>query len=182
MNVTELDIAGCYLIEPLIHEDNRGCFVKTFHSGEYLRHNIGFNCKEEFISISHKGVLRGMHFQLPPAEHDKIVYCLQGTVLDGFVDLRKGSPSYQKSQTIQLTGMDKQILFLPKGIAHGFYATSDEAVMIYKTSSVHNPEQDSGIHWRTCGIEWPTTNAPIVSDRDQQLTDLEFFDSPFSYQ
>lgn len=179
MNFTKLDITGCCLLEPVVHQDDRGDFFKTFHFDAFHRHDIDFDFKEEFVSVSKKGVLRGMHFQIPPSDHDKIVYCIRGTVIDGFVDLRKDSPSYKKSQTVQLTGENKSILFLPRGIAHGFFTISDEAVMIYKTSSVHNQDRDLGIHWRSCGIDWPT-NSPILSERDQQFPDLESFESPFN--
>jgi len=181
MNLKELDIPGCYLIEPVTYFDARGSFTKVFHVEEYLKFKLDFDFKEEYVSISHKNVLRGMHFQLPPSDHDKIVYCLKGTVLDGLVDLRKGSPAYGKSQTVTLTGEGIKVLFLPKGLAHGFYALTDETIMIYKTSSVYDPENDTGIHWKTCGIKWPATS-PILSDRDQGFPDLDKFDSPFSYQ
>lgn len=180
MRFTALDITGCVLVEPLILDDNRGSFAKTYQSSVYLKHHIDFQIHEEFLSISHKNVLRGMHFQLPPFEHDKLVCCLAGTVIDGFVDLRRGSPTYKHSQIVKLTGKGKENLFLPKGVAHGFYTLSDSAVMLYRTSSEHDPRYDSGVHWQTCGINWPISN-PILSERDQRFPELECFESPFYF-
>lgn len=181
MKFSELDIPGCYLIDPFYQEDARGCFMKTFHSGEFQRHGLPLSLKEEFISISRKNVLRGMHFQIPPEDQDKLIYCLNGTVLDGFVDLRRGSPAYKKSQTITLSGRNRKILFLPRGIAHGFFTLSDEATMVYKTSSLHHPRFDTGISWRSCGIQWPSQH-PVLSDRDKGFPDLNAFNSPFRYE
>lgn len=181
MNFRNLAIPGCVLVEPVTHTDARGSFTKTYHAGEFVRSGLHIDFREEFVSVSHKNVLRGMHFQLPPSDHDKMVCCLKGTVLDGFVDLRKGSPAFGKSQTVTLSGENVAILFLPSGIAHGFYTLTDQAIMLYKTSSVHDPDKDAGIHWKSCGIDWPTTS-PIVSLRDQGFPALDAFNSPFCFK
>lgn len=181
MKFTELKFPGCYLIEPFCHKDKRGEFIKTFHNIDYNSHGLELSVKEEFISVSKKEVLRGMHFQLPPAAQNKLVYCLKGEVLDGFIDLRIGSPTYKRCLTVNLSDSNRNILFLPEGIAHGFLTLSHEAVMIYKTSTVHYPEYDAGIFWKGCGIDWPTEN-PTLSERDECFPVLNEFESPFSYE
>ncbi len=181
MEFSELKIPGCYIITPLCHEDTRGRFFKTYHDPYYKAHGLPSSFKEEFVSISQRNVLRGMHFQLPPAAQNKLVYCLKGSVLDGFVDLRKGSPTYKQNLTVTLSSKNQKILFLPKGMAHGFFTLSREAIMVYKTSTVHSPQYDTGISWQRCGIDWPSEN-PILSDRDRTFPDLNSFESPFNYK
>jgi dTDP-4-dehydrorhamnose 3,5-epimerase len=134
--------------------------------------------KEEYYSISHKGVLRGLHFQLPPAEHEKIVYCPFGRVLDAVVDLRKNSATYGEYALIELSGEKGNMLYIPKGMAHGFYTCSDQAIMMYKVTSMYSPEEDSGILWNSAGIPWPNEN-PILSNRDKNLKPFKFFMTPF---
>ncbi len=103
MRVEQTSIPGCYQLFPLVNKDNRGSFVKSFHKDVFAKHGLVTEFAEEYYSISHKGVLRGMHFQTPPHEHFKVLYCLAGKVLDAIVDLRVGSPAYQKSETIELS-------------------------------------------------------------------------------
>lgn len=180
MKFTELALPGCFSIEPFCHRDARGIFLKTFQDHEYNEHGLDFWFREEFISVSHKKVLRGMHFQVPPAAHDKIVCCLKGEVFDAFVDLRQGSPTYRQSLALNLSERTHRILYLPAGIAHGFLTLSREAIMVYKTSTMHDPVCDTGIFWRGCGIEWPIDD-PILSDRDRCFPRLNDFTSPFYY-
>lgn len=178
MNITELNLSGCYLIESPVFNDTRGQFIKTFHKNIFSKNGINIELAEEFYSSSKKNVLRGMHFQLPPSDHDKLVYCIKGRVLDVFLDIRKKSPTFGESIGIELSGENARSLFLPKGIAHGFLSLEDDSVMIYKTSTVHNPIKDCGILWNSFGFKWPDEN-PIISDRDTKHILLENFNSPF---
>lgn len=178
MIITELDIPGCFLIESKKFEDNRGSFLKTYHRDIYQQIGIYFEFAEEFYSISHKNVLRGMHFQVPPADHAKVVYCPCGAVNDVFLDIRKKSKTYGQFMSIELTADNGRILFLPNGIAHGFLSMADNSLMVYKTSSVHSPLLDSGIRWDSFGFDWKTKK-PIISARDSNFVDFSQFDSPF---
>ena len=178
MEFIELDIVGCYLIKPKVFNDERGQFVKTLHHDHFEAHGIGPDFKEEYFSVSKKGVLRGMHFQLPPHEHSKLVYCISGKVEDAFIDLRKQSPTFMKSQKLILDSNSYQILYLPKGIAHGFNTLTENATMVYKTSTVHNSYSDSGILWNSCVIDWKNKK-PVLSDRDRSFQHLRDFESPF---
>lgn len=178
MNFKKLNIEGCYLIELNQFKDNRGTFIKTFHSDEFSKNNINLDMHEEFYSISAKNVIRGMHFQIPPFDHDKFVYCAHGAVLDVIVDIRKNSNTFGQFYHVELNDENNLALWIPKGIAHGFLSLADNSLMFYKTSSVHNPACDSGIKWNSFGFEWPVENV-IISEKDSKLCIFSEFDSPF---
>lgn len=180
MRVEQTFILGCYQIFPEVKKDNRGNFVKTFHKGIFEKYGLVTEFAEEYYSVSHKGVLRGMHFQTPPHEHFKLVYCLAGTVLDAIVDLREGSPTYKKFATFELSAEQGNLLYIAPGIAHGFYALTDDAIMQYKVSTVYAPEHDGGIRWNSTGVDWPNS-APIISDRDCTFPSIADFQSPFRF-
>lgn len=178
MDIIELDIDGCYLIESKKFNDNRGGFLKTYHQIIYHQHGIKFDFAEEFYSLSHKDVIRGMHFQKPPTAHDKLVYCAVGAVNDVFLDIRKSSKTYGQFKKIELTSDNGRVLFIPKGIAHGFVSLTDNALMVYKTSTVHSPVNDAGIRWDSFGFDW-MVEKPIISERDKNLPKLYDFETPF---
>ena len=178
MEIVELDIGGCYLIKPRILNDERGCFVKTMNKDVFTKHGLCGDFEEEYFSLSYKNVLRGMHFQKPPSDHAKLVYCIEGAVIDAFVDLRRESVTFGQHQKLKLDSNSKNILYLPAGIAHGFYTVSDIAVMIYKTSTCYDAKNDDGILWSECGIEWEDEK-PIVSKRDTSFKPLADYMSPF---
>ena len=177
MEILKELLPGCFLLQPNRFEDSRGSFVKTYHEGLCKTLGVNLEIREEFYSVSRKNVIRGMHFQLPPHEHDKLVYCTRGAVMDVLLDLRKG-PGYGKVVSAELSGENAHLVFIPKGIAHGFAALTDEALMLYKTSTVHAPESDCGIRWDSFGFDWGIAE-PIISTRDQQHSVLADFVSPF---
>ena len=173
-------IPGALLIEPNTFVDNRGEFVKVFHDAEFRQNGIPFHPTEEFFSISHRSVIRGMHFQLPPFAHDKLVYCLSGRILDVIVDLRKGSPTYGRHFSCELTSSNRWMLFIPVGLAHGFLCLDDASLVMYSVTTTHNPVHDCGIRWDSFGMKWPCVD-PIVSARDKSFKELGCFDSPFIF-
>lgn len=173
----ETGLAGCYEILPRRISDARGIFIKTFHAPAFRELGLEAGFVEEYYTTSRHGVLRGLHFQIPPADHAKLVYCIAGSVLDAVVDLRTDSGSYGKHVTLELSDSRHNILFIPRGFAHGFFALSD-CTMVYKVTSVHSPEHDRGIRWDSAGIAWPGIE-PIVSDRDRTFARLAEFESPF---
>lgn len=181
MKIEETVISGCYIIKPEVLKDNRGTFVKTLHEEIYKKHGLQSDFAEEYFSESTKGVLRGLHFHLPPHDHVKMVYCVKGNIFDAIVDLRNGSPTFGKYTTFELDSQSVSILYLDKGIAHGFYVLSNSAIVIYKVSSVYAPEYDYGILWNSVEIPWPNTN-PVLSERDKQLPAMQDFSSPFHYK
>ncbi|MFE4105276.1 dTDP-4-dehydrorhamnose 3,5-epimerase [Almyronema epifaneia] len=180
MDIKPTPIPGCYEIHPRIFTDQRGSFVKTFHQDIFRQHGLETHFAEEYYSHSRQNVLRGLHFQLPPQDHVKLVYCTAGEVLDAVVDLRLGSPTYGQFATFSLSAENAIALYMPKGLAHGFYAVSEQATMLYRVSTVYSPEHDAGIRWDSAGIPWPSA-VPILSSRDQTFPTLADFASPFVF-
>ncbi|TWU63392.1 dTDP-4-dehydrorhamnose 3,5-epimerase [Crateriforma conspicua] len=180
MEFTELSLPGVYLIDGFQHVDQRGEFVKTFHHPLFEQRGLSFKVREEFFSISGKHVLRGMHFQLPPHDHHKLVYCIAGRVLDVVLDLRMGSEHYGKHLSVELSGKRRQMLWIPKGLAHGFLSLAEDSCLIYKTDREHHPESDAGIRWDSFGMSWPCDESSVsLSPRDQMHPTLDEFSSPF---
>jgi len=179
MQFIETKIPGCYEIIPKIFSDERGKFVKIFQENLFLEKNLETKFVEDFYSISQQKVLRGMHFQLPPYDHVKLVHCIDGKVLDVVIDLRLGSPVYGIPVQFILSSEKSNVLYIPNGIAHGFYTISKSATVIYKTSAVYNESCDSGILWSSFSI-WPDIN-PIISKKDSFLLHLSDFKTPFRF-
>ena len=181
IEVEESRIPGLLRLHPVVHFDDRGAFVKMYHEDWFADIGIPTVWPERFYSRSHCGVIRGLHFQNPPAEHEKLVYCAHGAVLDVVVDLRVGSPTYGEFELFHLDDESWNMVFAPKGMAHGFASLSDETVMAYATSTVHDPTRDTGIRWDSVSIPWPFEK-PIVSSRDAALPAFADYVSVFSYE
>lgn len=179
-DVRPTQIPGCYEIQPRVVDDARGRFVKVFHRHAFAELGLEVNFAEEYYSVSRQEVIRGMHFQTPPMDHAKMVYCVQGDVFDAVVDLRLGSPSYGQTATFKLSAETGNYIYIPKGLAHGFCVTSESATLVYKVSSVYSPENDTGILWNSIGITWPS-RTPVLSDRDRGFIPLADFNSCFLY-
>ena len=149
-----------------VHTDIRGSFAKIFHADALNKLGINFIPAESFLTKSDKGVLRGMHFQVGNAAHEKLVFCARGRVLDVIVDIRPESPYFNKPVSVELNHADPTVLLIGKGYAHGFLALDDESWMLYMTSTIHDPHLDRGVLWSSIHFNWPNLN-PIVSARDQ---------------
>ncbi len=180
MELRETKIAGCYELTPKIFTDIRGKFVKTFHTEIFQDYGLETQFAEEYYSCSTRNVLRGLHFQTPPKAHTKLVYCVLGDVTDVVVDLRVGSPTYGKFETFELSAEKANLVYVPHGLAHGFYVTSETAIMMYKVSTVYAPDCDFGILWNSVDIPW-MSEQPIISQRDREFIKFADFDSPFVY-
>ncbi len=174
-------IPGCFRLVPKVFEDERGSFTKIFHREVFEQHGLNTHYTEEYFSRSKQNVIRGMHFQLPPEECVKIVYCINGEVLDVILDLRIDSPTYGKHEIFHLNDQVTNILYIPIGLAHGFYTKSKTATLMYKVSKSYCPACDTGIYWDSAGISWPT-KTPIISSRDNEFIHLDNFQSPFIYK
>lgn len=180
LNLSRTSIDDCVVIELSSYEDKRGSFVKNYQEEEFKKLGLETNFPEEFYTRSVKGVLRGIHFTVPPIDQVKVVTCLHGSVFDAVMDLRKGSPTFGKHLVFELTSDRPASLYIGKGLGHAFYVPSGEALLLYRVSTPYTTAYDSGIRWDSAGISWPTTN-PIVSDRDNALPRLEDFFSPFEF-
>ena len=187
MNVTKTRIDGLLILEPKVFNDARGYFFESFSQREFdekaaplLGHTVHFVQDNE--SMSGYGVMRGLHFQLPPFTQSKLVRCVKGRVLDVAVDLRKGSPTYGQHVAVELTEDNHRQFFIARGFAHGFAVLSETAVFQYKCDQFYHPEAEGGIAITdsSLAIDWqiPTTRA-ILSDKDTRHPMLQDFDSPF---
>lgn len=176
LTVSQTGIAGCSFARLSGIEDSRGSFTKLFHQDTISKHLPSFTPREMYLTSSTKDVLRGMHFQLPPHDHQKIVICLEGSVIDVILDLRKGE-SYGKTAAINLSDNTTNAVFLPKGVAHGFYTQSAKASLLYVVDSQYAPDYDKGVLWDSFGFEWPSL-APILSGRDIQHPSFGCFEPP----
>jgi dTDP-4-dehydrorhamnose 3,5-epimerase len=180
MNIEPTGIPGCYVLQAKVIRDDRGTFAKTFHAPRFAELGLRTDWQEEYFSTSVRGVVRGMHFQVPPADHAKMVFCLLGEVLDVVVDLRRGSPAYGRVQGFTLSAENGRGLYLPTGCAHGFASVSETSGIYYKVTSTHSPEHDAGIAWNSIGFEWKIDD-PVLSDRDSRHPAFADFDSPFLF-
>ncbi len=187
MNVIKTDIEGLLIIEPKVFGDARGYFFESYSEREFdekvtpiLGHKIQFVQDNE--SMSTYGVMRGLHFQVPPFTQSKLVRCVRGRVLDVAVDIRKGSPTYGKHVAVELTEDNHRQFLITKGFAHGFSVLSETAVFQYKCDEFYHPEADGGISIldNSLGIDWmiPTEHA-LLSEKDTKHVCLKDFNSPF---
>jgi dTDP-4-dehydrorhamnose 3,5-epimerase len=174
MKKTKTEFEGLIIIEQDVFSDSRGSFSRVYNKKEF--EEIGVNCDflEDNLSISQKGVLRGLHFQKKPFELAKLVYVSFGKVLDVVVDLRKSSKTYGKYFSVEL--VPGKMLFVPEGFCHGFLCLEDETILNYKYSNVYNKEHEVGVSWndKDLNIDWQLSKYGIseeeliVSEKDQK--------------
>ena len=176
--VVETCLSGCFEVRFRKHLDARGSFLKTYHEEAFRALGFCTSWREEFITTSARGVIRGMHFQTPPMQHAKLVTCLSGQVVDVALDLRVGSATYGHHAAVTLSAKLGNALFLPEGFAHGFQSLEDGSMLLYKVSSMHAPEHDQGLRWDSFGFSWPLED-PVLSSRDKTFQCLIDFESPF---
>ena len=174
MNVTRTAIDGVLILEPKVFGDARGFFMESFNQktfNEAVGHEVVF--VQDNHSRSAKGVLRGLHYQLPPHAQGKLVRVTQGSVFDVAVDVRKSSRTFGQWVGLELSGDNHKLLWLPPGLAHGFLVTSASADFLYKTTDYYAPQVEACIRWNdpTLGIGWPIGGtAPVVSGKDDAGT------------
>jgi dTDP-4-dehydrorhamnose 3,5-epimerase/CDP-3, 6-dideoxy-D-glycero-D-glycero-4-hexulose-5-epimerase len=175
------DLPDVYVLEPKIFNDERGQFIKVFNSKTFSDESLSFIVAESYYSISHKDVIRGMHFQTPPAAHAKLVYVTRGSIADVILDIRKDSPTYGKYISIALSAENRRMVYIPEGFAHGFMSHENETCVVYLQTTGYSPESDGGIKFDSFGMDWGIAD-PIVSSRDKGFPGLEQFITPFTYQ
>ena len=178
MNIEESKIKDVKIIHQFRADDARGSFVKTFHHTSLKQNGIDFELKESFYSISTQDVIRGMHFHHPPFDHDKIVFCANGSILDLALDLRKNSSTYGRAVSTELSFDNHKALYIPKGFAHGFLTLSKSATTFYFVSGEYNKDADDGVRYDSFDFDWGI-KTPIMSDRDLSFHALKDFKSPF---
>lgn len=165
------------ILEPRVFEDRRGWFFESFRSDVFRREVCDTAFVQENESRSVCGVVRGLHYQLPPSAQSKLVRVVRGKVVDVAVDIRRGSPSFGRWVAVELSEENRRQLFIPRGFAHGFAAVGGEAVLQYKCDNYYDPAAERGITWNDpdIGIKWPAGEV-IVSDKDAQYPSLKEMD------
>ena len=185
MKFIQTEIEGVVIIEPKLHADDRGYFLETFRADkleEFIGYKINF-CQDN-ESKSSKGVLRGLHYQLPPYAQTKLVRVIQGKVLDVAVDIREGSPTFGKYVAIELDSINKRELLIPRGFAHGFVVLEDNTIFAYKVDNYYSPECDRGILFsdKEIGIDWLLNNQELIlSEKDKVQPKLSEVNDLFDY-
>lgn len=185
MEFIQQTIPDILVIEPKVHGDQRGYFVETFRQDKFedaLGYKVDFIQDNE--SKSSKGVLRGLHFQLPPRTQSKLVRVLEGAVLDVAVDIRAGSPSFGKYVAVELSGDNQKQMFIPRGFAHGFVVLTDTATFAYKVDRYYSPECERGLAFDDIdvNIDWQLTKQQLLlSDKDTQQPRLKELPECFDY-
>lgn len=176
MTISRLEIEDVLLIEPKRFGDSRGWFCETFREDRLAE--MGFTSK--FVQDNHSysaevGILRGLHFQKPPHAQDKLIRTVRGAILDVAVDIRKGSPTYGKSVSAELTAENGCQLLVPKGFLHGFVTLVPETEVVYKVTDYYAPDCDAGVLWSdpAINVNWGDIKEPLLSDKDKVLPLLE---------
>lgn len=175
MTFRETELPGVWVIELERLEDERGFFARSFCRREFERHGLSPDVEQCNISFNrHRGTLRGLHYQAPPHDEDKLVRCTMGAVWDVAVDLRPGSPTFRSWVGQTLSAASRTMLYIPKGLAHGFITLTDDAEVFYQMSEAYHPESAGGFPWNdpAFAIDWP--EAPrVISDRDRSRPPFE---------
>lgn len=180
MKVTATPIEGLLIVEPDVFGDERGYFYEVFNADKFGELGLPSVFPQDNHSQSVKGVLRGLHFQLPPKAMGKLVRCTRGKVWDVAVDMRKASPTYKQHFAIELSPENKKMLWMPAGFAHGFYALED-CELLYKCTYTYDKAGDGNVAWNDpeLNVPWPLEGEPILSARDAVAPKLADLQLPF---
>ena len=185
MRILKTDIEGVYIIEPRLFEDERGYFFEAFSERKFAElTGIETRFVQENESRSAKGVVRGLHFQLPPHAQSKLVRVVRGKILDIAVDIRRGSPTFGHYVAVELSEHNHRQLFIPRGFAHGFSVLEGDAIVEYKCDNYYAPETEGAIRWNdpTLAIDWKVAdNEAIVSAKDKKNSLFEECEALFDY-
>lgn len=181
MKITPTELPEVFIIEPTVFNDSRGCFFESYHQARFKEAGLCHDFVQDNISVSMKGVLRGLHFQNPHAQ-TKLVSVLQGEVFDVAVDIRVDSPTFGRWVSVILSGENKKQLYIPAGFAHGFVSLTDHTIFVYKCSALYNAAAEASIIWNdpTLQITWPI-NDPVLSNKDAtapKLNDYSWYRLP----
>lgn len=176
MNVIKTPIDGLLILEPKVFGDERGFFFESFNASQFREASgLEVNFVQDNHSRSSRGILRGLHYQLPPKAQGKLVRVVVGEVFDVAVDIRKSSPTFGQWYGLILSAENKRQFWIPPGFAHGFLTLSEHAEFLYKTTDYYSPEHEGSIRWddTDLGITWPQGLEPQLSTKDQQAQALK---------
>lgn len=182
MKFTKTKLKGVVIVDPIVFGDNRGYFTEVYNEGEFNANGINNKFVQDNQSFSsQKGIIRGLHFQKNPCAQAKLMRCNKGAILDVAVDIRKGSPTYLQSVTVELSGENKRMLMIPRGYAHGFVTLTDDVEVLYKCDNLYNKECDRSLRYNdpSFAINWNVVN-PILSAKDTNNKNLADTDCNFA--
>lgn len=185
INVIKTDIDGVVIIEPRVFGDERGYFMETWSQRDFDEQVRHVRFVQDNESKSRYGVLRGLHFQKGKYSQSKLVRVISGRVLDVAVDIRKGSPTFGKYVSVELTGDNHRQIFIPRGFAHGFVVLSNEALFQYKCDSPYAPQEEGAIMWNdpALGIDWQIPEKDIIlSEKDKHHPLMAECEELFDYK
>lgn len=169
MPFTQTDLPGLLIFEPKVHEDARGYFFESYNTNIFSSGGVDIKFIQDNQAKSSYGVIRGLHYQLNPFAQTKLIRALSGSILDAVVDLRKGSPTYGKSFSIELSAENKKQLLVPQGFAHGYSVLSETAEVLYKVDQFYSKESEGGVLYNdpAHGIDWGIpVDKQILSEKD----------------
>ena len=178
MNIITTNLPGVIVIEPKVYVDKRGFFLETFREDVLLQAGINAHFVQDNHTRSSQGVLRGLHYQMTQTQ-GKLVRVAAGSVFDVVVDVRSSSPTFGQWYGTELNEDNIKMIYVPPGFAHGFVVLSETADFIYKCTDYYAPDAEGAVRWDSCGIHWPLSGDPILSDKDAVAPALVDFDSPF---
>lgn len=178
--VVDTGVSGCFEVRTQQFTDHRGALTKPFMALEMDAHGVEFVLREIIWSHSRLGVIRGLHFQTPPVDGAKYVFCVSGCVRDVVLDLRVGSPTFGDHAAVELSPERANAIYVPSGCAHGFEVLSDTAIVAYAIDADYQPDAEGGIRWDSAGVKW-LTSEPVLSEKDGLLGPLAEFESPFRW-
>lgn len=180
MEISTTSISGLVIIKPSIFRDERGYFFESYNKENLNKVGLNLDFVQDNESMSMKGVLRGLHFQRPPHAQGKLVRVIRGAVQDVAVDLRKGSPTYGKWESVLLTGDNKIMFWIPEGFAHGFLCLEDNTIFSYKCTNTYHKESEGSLRWDDphLNIGWQAAN-PLLSEKDLAAPLFDNFTTPF---
>ncbi|MDR1459664.1 MAG: dTDP-4-dehydrorhamnose 3,5-epimerase [Bacteroidales bacterium] len=180
MEIQKTTIDGLLILVPAVFKDDRGVFFESYNRQLFASCVGDAVFVQDNQSISHKGVIRGLHLQVPPFAQGKLVRVVHGAVLDVAVDLRKTSPTFGKHFSIKLDALNNLSFWIPEGFAHGFVALENNTIFQYKVTNYYNKDSETSIRWNdpALNIQWET-ESPIVSEKDKQSPLFKDFVSPF---
>ncbi len=172
-SIKELNIPDVLLINAEVHGDERGHFSEIYKNSEFSLKGLKKEFPQDNLVFSGKNVLRGLHYQLQPSVQGKLVTVIKGEIFDVALDIRYNSPSYGKWVWQILDDVERKMMYIPEGFAHGYCVLSNESIIAYKTTAEYSPHLDCGIKWNDSylNIEWPVQH-PILSEKDQNLSDF----------
>lgn len=182
MTISSTPLPGLNVVRPTIHRDERGWFMESWHAADFALLGQHADFVQDNLSMSHEGVVRGLHFQAPPAEQTKLVRCVEGCILDVALDIRHGSPTFGKWHAETLSARNGLAMWIPPGFAHGFMALTEGATVAYKCDKHYSPALAMGVRWNDPSLAIPWPKDVTVSKADASWPTLADLPKYFTYK